>query len=73
VRGLTSLAALAAGMVIAVSPAGASTRDQRLQAVADGLVSNVFVGGGLLGGLQAFYVPGAVLTGVLRGTLRALR
>jgi CubicO group peptidase (beta-lactamase class C family) len=54
-------------MVIAVSPAGAATRDQRLQAVADGLVSNVFVGGGLFGGLQAFYVPGSVLTVDLPG------
>jgi CubicO group peptidase (beta-lactamase class C family) len=57
--------AVAAGLALAAmaaTPAGAATLDERLQAVADGLVSNVFVGAGLFGGQQAFYVPGTALT-----------
>ena len=57
--------AVVAGLVLAAvtaSPAGAATLDQRLQAVADGLVSDVFVGAGLFEGQQAFYVPGTALT-----------
>ena len=38
-----------------------------LQAVADGLVSDVFVGAGLFEGQQAFYVPGTALTVDLPG------
>jgi CubicO group peptidase (beta-lactamase class C family) len=57
--------AVAAGLVLAAAagtPAEAATLGERLQAVADGLVSDVFVGPGLFGGQQAFYVPGTALT-----------
>ena len=47
---------------VAVAPARAASLDERLQTVADGLVSNVFVGVGLSGGQQAFHVPGTALT-----------
>jgi CubicO group peptidase (beta-lactamase class C family) len=62
--------AVAAGLALAMmaaTPAGAAPLDQRLQAVADELVSDVFVGAGLVGGQQAFYVPGTALTVDLRG------
>ena len=62
--------AVAAGLVlvaVASPPVGAATLDERLQAVADGVVSNVFVGAGLFGGQQAFYVPGTALTVDLPG------
>ena len=62
--------ALAAGLALgAVVPgsAGAATLDERLQTVADGVVSNVFVGPGLFGADQAFYVPGTALTVDLPG------
>jgi CubicO group peptidase (beta-lactamase class C family) len=52
---------------VAAAPAGAATLDERLQAVADGVVSDVFVGAGLFGGRQAFYVPGTALTVDLPG------
>ena len=61
VAGVLVLAAVAA------APAGAATLDERLQAVADGLVSDVFVGAGLFGGQEAFYVPGTALTVDLPG------
>jgi hypothetical protein len=44
--------AVAAGLVLAAvasAPVGAATLDERLQAVADGVVSGVFVGAGLFG------------------------
>jgi CubicO group peptidase (beta-lactamase class C family) len=62
--------AVAAGLVlaaVAAAPAGAATLDEGLQSVADGLVSDVFVGAGLFGGQQAFYVPGTALTVALPG------
>ena len=62
--------AVAAGLVLAAvasAPVGAATLDERLQAVADGVVSDVFVGAGLFGGQQAFYVPGTALTVDLPG------
>jgi CubicO group peptidase (beta-lactamase class C family) len=61
---------VAAGLVFAAvtaAPAGAATLDERLRAVADGLVADVFVGTGLFGGEQAFYVPGTALTVDLPG------
>jgi CubicO group peptidase (beta-lactamase class C family) len=73
VRGLPGVVvrgAVAAGLVlaaVAAAPAGAATLDERLQAVADGVVSDVFVGAGLFGGRQAFYVPGTALTVDLPG------
>jgi CubicO group peptidase (beta-lactamase class C family) len=57
--------AVAAGLVlaaVAAAPVGATTLDERLQAVADGVVSDVFVGAGLFGGQQAFYVPATAVT-----------
>jgi CubicO group peptidase (beta-lactamase class C family) len=62
--------AVAVGLVlvaVAAIPAEAATLDERLQAVADGLVSDVFVGAGLFGGQQAFHVPGTALTVDLPG------
>jgi D-alanyl-D-alanine carboxypeptidase len=56
---------LGAGLVIAAlaaAPARAATLDERLQAVADGLVSDVFLGAGLSARQQAFHVPGTALT-----------
>jgi CubicO group peptidase (beta-lactamase class C family) len=43
-------------------PSFAATSETRLQAVVDGLVSTVFLGRGLTGASQAFFVPGATLT-----------
>jgi D-alanyl-D-alanine carboxypeptidase len=63
--GVVVRGAVTAGLVlaaVAAAPAGAATLDERLQAVADGLVSDVFVGAGLFEGQQAFYVPGTALT-----------
>jgi CubicO group peptidase (beta-lactamase class C family) len=77
VRGLPGVVvrgAVAAGLVlaaVAAAPAGAARLDERLQAVADGVVSDVFVGAGLFGGRQAFYVPGTALSVDLPG--RGLR
>jgi CubicO group peptidase (beta-lactamase class C family) len=65
-----ALRAVAMGLglaAVAAAPAGAATLDERLQAVADGLVSDVFVGAGLFGGQQPFYVPGTALTVDLPG------
>jgi CubicO group peptidase (beta-lactamase class C family) len=68
--GVVARGAVAAGLVlaaVAAAPTGAATLDGRLPAVADGVVSDVFVGAGLFGGRQAFYVPGTALTVDLPG------
>ena len=46
----------------APAAAGAASDRERLQAVADGLTADAFVGANLLGAQQAFVVPGTALT-----------
>ena len=46
----------------APAAAGAASDRERLQAVADGLTADAFVGANLLGAQQAFIVPGTALT-----------
>ena len=61
------LAALLLAALVAAAPAAGDTAppadelDGRLRAVVDGLARDVFVGAGLSGEPEAFYVPGAAL------------